>query len=91
MTDQPDDQTLLEFPVEFPIKIMGPNTTDFIAEIKQRVTLEITDLPESAWSHRPSGSGNYIGLTVTFVAESQAQLDAVYSRITSHPDVKMCL
>lgn len=91
MSDNQTEQTLLEFPVEFPIKIMGPNTTDFIAEIKQRVTLEITDLPDSAWSHRPSGSGNYIGLTVTFVAESQAQLDAVYSTITAHPDVKMCL
>lgn len=84
-------ETLIDFPTEFPIKIMGPATDAFIREIKQAVDGVVPGLPESAWKQRASGKGNFVGLTVTFTATSREQIDTVYRAITAHPDVKMCL
>ncbi|WP_410474738.1 YbeD family protein [Guyparkeria sp. TX1] len=83
--------TLIDFPSEFPIKIMGPATDAFIKDIKQAVDGVVPGLPESAWKERASGKGNFVGLTVTFTATSRQQIDDVYRAITAHPDVKMCL
>ena len=84
-------ETLIDFPSEFPIKIMGPATDAFIAEIKQAVAGVLGELPESAWSRRESGKGNFVSLQVTFTATSRQQIDDVYRAVTAHPDVKMCL
>ncbi|MFP4463279.1 MAG: YbeD family protein [Guyparkeria sp.] len=84
-------ETLIDFPSEFPVKIMGPATDAFIAEIKQAVDSVVPGLPDSAWKQRASGKGNFVGLTVTFTATSRKQIDDVYRAITAHPDVKMCL
>ena len=40
---------------------------------------------------RPSGAGNYLAVTVTFIAQSQEQLDAIYMELTAQPRVKMLL
>ncbi|MFP4252545.1 MAG: YbeD family protein, partial [Guyparkeria sp.] len=61
-------ETLIDFPSEFPVKIMGPATDAFIAEIKQAVDSVVPGLPDSAWKQRASGKGNFVGLTVTFTA-----------------------
>ena len=84
-------ETLIDFPSEFPIKIMGPATDAFINDIKQAVDSVVPGLPESAWKERASGKGNFVGLTVTFTATSRKQIDDVYRAVTAHPDVKMCL
>lgn len=86
-----DRETILEFPCQFPIKIMGPATAEFTGDIRGLVTQHVPDLPESAWRIRESAQGNFIGITVVIEAESQNQLDAIYRAITAHPDVKMCL
>ena len=84
-------ETLIDFPSEFPIKIMGPATDAFVAEIKQAVTGVLGELPDAAWSRRESGKGNFVSLQVTFTATSRKQIDDVYRAVTAHPDVKMCL
>lgn len=84
-------ETLLEFPCQFPIKIMGPATDDFEAQIRALVTAQLGELPASVWKIRPSAKGNFVGMTLTFTATSKAQIDALYRAITAHPDVKMCL
>jgi len=84
-------ETLIDFPSEFPIKIMGPATDAFVTEIKQAVVDVLGDLPESAWSRRDSAKGNFVSLQVTFTATSRQQIDDVYRAVTAHPDVKMCL
>lgn len=84
-------ETYIEFPCVFPIKIMGPARDDFIAEIKALVDQHVPGLTNAAWRARNSAKGNFVGLTVTFEATSQAQLDAVYRAVSAHPDVKWCL
>lgn len=87
---QPD--TLLEFPCEFPLKVMGKNHADFGKDICALVENFINhgiDL-ESVTS-RPSRSGKYTALTFTITAESKAQLDEIYQALYEHDDVKMTL
>ncbi|MGC8697734.1 MAG: YbeD family protein [Halothiobacillus sp.] len=84
-------ETLLEFPCEFPIKIMGPATADFDAEIRAIARVHVGEVPESAWRIRQSAKGNFVGMTLTFTATSKPQIDNLYRAITAHPDVKMCL
>lgn len=84
-------ETLLEFPCEFPIKIMGPATVDFDADIRGIARAHVGVVPESAWRIRPSAQGNFVGMTLTFTATSKRQIDNLYRAITAHPDVKMCL
>jgi putative lipoic acid-binding regulatory protein len=40
---------------------------------------------------RPSRKGNYLALTCTVRAVSQAQLDALYRDLSGHPMVKVVL
>ena len=40
---------------------------------------------------RPSRAGNYLALTCTVRATSQAQLDALYRELSAHPMVKVVL
>jgi putative lipoic acid-binding regulatory protein len=40
---------------------------------------------------RPSKAGNYLSLTCTIRATSQAQLDALYRALTAHPMVRVVL
>jgi putative lipoic acid-binding regulatory protein len=40
---------------------------------------------------RHSKGGNYLGVTLTVLATSRAQLDALYRELTGHPLVKVVL
>ncbi|NWF36030.1 DUF493 domain-containing protein [Mariprofundus sp. KV] len=85
------EETLLEFPCRFPIKVMGDNSADFENEIVMIVRKHVTQLGEAAVRSKPSKTGKYLSVTVTFTAESKAQLDNLYREINSHPQVKMVL
>ncbi len=84
-------ETLLAFPCRFPLKIMGPATPSFEAQIRALVLAQIGERVDTVWAVRPSAQGKFVGLTVTFTAQHRAELDALYRAITAHPDVKMCL
>ena len=89
MTTTPD--SLIEYPSDFPIKVMGATHVDFAATIVDVVlecdpTFHIGRLEE-----RPSAKGNYTGLTVTVRATSRAQLDDLYRALSAHPMVKIVM
>ena len=82
---------LLDFPTEFPLKAIGTGPEDFETLVLDIVRKHVPDLPEGAATTRPSGAGNYLAVTVTFMAQSQEQLDAIYMELTAQPRVKMLL
>lgn len=85
------NESLLEFPCDFPIKIMGDNCEEFEAEIIHIVRQHAPDLGEGAIRQRKSGKGNYLAITATIRAESQSQLDALYRELTACKLTKMVL
>ena len=89
MTEQ--RTTLLEFPCAFPIKIMGARVEGFAQAVLEVVTVHAPDFDGAAMEMRPSTKGNYLSITCTVNATSQAQLDDLYRALTSHPMVKVVL
>lgn len=83
--------TLLEFPCDFPLKVMGRAESDFDALVVAIVRRHVEDLREGAVSSRESRKGNYVSVTVTIQAESQAQLDSLYHELSAHERVLMVL
>ena len=87
----PADQSLIEYPSWFPIKVLGANVEGF-AEAMVAIALQFdTAYDRSTLEQRPSKAGAYLGLTLTVTARSREQLDALYRTLSSHPMVKVVL
>lgn len=86
-----DQETLLEFPCEFPLKIMGRREDDFAQTIAAMVLVHAPDFDIATMEIRPSRNGNYLALTCTINAVSKQQLDNLYREISAHPLVKFML
>ncbi|HEX7157024.1 MAG TPA: DUF493 domain-containing protein [Burkholderiaceae bacterium] len=82
---------LLQFPIDFPIKILGRNGPGFEPAIVAVVREHAPDFDMTTVELRESRAGNYLSLTATVRATSREQLDALYRALTSHPDVKVVL
>lgn len=74
---------LLQFPCDYPLKVMGRNSDDFRSLVLGIVQKHIGPLPADSIEERPSKDGNYLSLTCTFQATSREQLDALYRELTS--------
>lgn len=81
----------IEYPLDFPIKIMGLNRADFVRSMLTLVRAHAPDLDETTLQTRLSREGKYLSLTVTVRAVSREQLDALYTALSDHPAVAMAL
>lgn len=86
-----NDETLLEFPCDFPIKIMGRESNEFQALARSLVEKHSGPLADEAVVSSLSRNGNFVSVTVTVVATSQEQLDDIYRELTSNDAVLMAL
>lgn len=85
------EETLLEFPCDFPLKVMGAAKDDFAQAVCDVVLRHAPDFDVATVEMRASSGGKYVSLTCTVRATSKAQLDALYRELTSHPMVKVVL
>ena len=83
--------SLIIFPCDFPIKIIGHNTLTFFKEISTLIRKYFPNTEEKKITSQLSQQGNYLSITATLYAEDQPTLDALYTELTQHPDVKMVL
>ena len=83
--------SLLEFPCDFPIKVMGASIPHFAETIGAAVREWVPEFDPKTINERKSNGGKYTALTVTVHATSRAQLDSIYMMLTSHPLVKIVL
>jgi putative lipoic acid-binding regulatory protein len=81
----------LEFPTDFPIKVMGKRRDDFAQTIVAVVREHAPDFDAATVELRASRHGNYLSVTATVRATSREQLDALYRALTSHPMVSVVL
>jgi hypothetical protein len=82
---------LLDFPCDFPIKIMGIQQDDFARNMVEIVLRHAPDFAAESVEMRASATGRYLSLTCTIRATSRAQLDNLYLELTGHPLVKVVL
>jgi len=86
-----NDETLLEFPCNFPIKMMGRDTPEFHVTARELVEKHTGPLDNSAIQSAVSRKGRFVSITVTVIAQSQQQLDDIYREVTDNEDVLMAL
>jgi uncharacterized protein len=91
MNQIPPEQSLIEYPSPFPIKVMGINAEGF-PEAMARIAMQFDPAFDAATvEQRPSKGGNYLSLTLTITATSREQLDELYRTLSTHPMVKVVL
>lgn len=89
--DIPPEQSLIEYPSQFPIKVMGAHVEGFVEAIAHIARQFDPAFDAATIEQRPSKGGNYLGLTITITATSREQLDEIYRTLTTHPMVKVVL
>jgi uncharacterized protein len=91
MSDIPPEQSLIEYPCAFPIKVMGLNVDGF-ADAMVAIALQFDPgFENNRLETRPSKGHKYLGLTLTITATNREQLDELYRTLSTHPMVKMVL
>jgi len=86
-----DEETLIELPCDFPIKVMGETRDDFAETIIAVVRVHLPDFDASRVEVRGSSGGRYTSLTCIVYVTSKPQLDDIYRALTAHPMVRVVL
>ena len=81
----------LEFPCVFPLKAIGRDMDDFETFVTAVVRRHLSAAAEMKVTSRPSRGGKYLAVTVTFMAQSWRQLDALYLELSQSERVLMTL
>lgn len=85
------EESLLKFPCQFPIKIMGKKEDNFDAVVVEIIRRHIPERQDFIVKSRLSRNARYMSVTVTINATSKAQLDNIYMDLTAHEKVIMAL
>lgn len=91
MPDLPQQETLLEFPCTFPLKVMGLTNGALAQAVLDVVLRHAPDFDGATMEMRASSGGKYVSLTCTINATSKPQLDALYRELSGHSLVKVVL
>lgn len=85
------EETLIEYPCDFPIKIMGRTAPGFAQTIVELVRRHAPDFEAASVEMRTSKQSKYLSVTCTVRATSREQLDKLYQELCDHPLVVMVL
>lgn len=91
MREIPPEESLIEYPSAFPIKVMGAQVDGFVEAVVMVAQQFDPGFDPASVELRPSSGGNYLGITITVTATSRAQLDELYRTLSTHPMVKVVL
>ena len=80
---QQPEESLIDFPCEFPVKVMGAAIPEFHTRIHEIAKQHDADLNEEHTKIQHSKTGKYVSLTLNIHAVDKPQLDALYSDLTS--------
>lgn len=85
------EASLLEYPCDFPIKILGHTRAGFAQTILEVVQRHAPDFDGATLQMKASKRGKYLSITCVIRATSREQLDALYQELCDHPMVVMVL
>jgi len=85
------ESPLLEYPCEFPIKILGHTQAGFAQAVLEIVSRHAPDFDGATMEMKTSRRGKYLSVTCVVRATSREQLDDLYRELCDHPMVVMVL
>ena len=80
----PEEESLIEFPCEFPVKVMGAAIPEFHTAIEKIVKKHDSEYNADETKQNTSKTGKYVSLTLNIHATDKLQLDAIYQDLTNH-------
>jgi putative lipoic acid-binding regulatory protein len=89
--ETPRQESLIEYPSLFPIKVMGEKVDGLVHAISMIVRQFDPAFDATTIELRESKGGKYLGVTITVTATSREQLDELYRTLSTHPMVKVVL
>ncbi len=89
--DIPKEQSLIQYPSKFPIKVMGLKVEGYVHALTHIAHQFDPAFDASTIELRESKGGKYLGVTLTITATSREQLDEIYRTLSTHPMVKVVL
>lgn len=91
MNGHAKEESLIQFPCDFTIKIMGKALGDFEKCAVDIVKKHFPKTTDEKIQKKFSKDSNYLSLSITVYAQSKMQLDAVYQELSSTKEVLMAL
>lgn len=85
------DDSPLQFPTDYPIKVLGKCGTLSRERIDALVREHVPDLEVSAIVERQSAEGNFLSITYPVVARSREQVTTLVAALLKAPGVVMVL
>ena len=91
ITDIPEDQRpKIEFPCDYPIKVMGTAASDFevfVCDIMgKHAEIDVTSI-----KMKESSKGTFQSVTISITATGKPQIEAIYEELMKSGRVKMVL
>jgi putative lipoic acid-binding regulatory protein len=81
----------VEFPCDYPIKVVGDGAADFREVVVDIIRVHAPDLDEAGVSVRESRNGRFLSVNVVIRATGEAQLQAIFTSLKQTGRVQMVL
>lgn len=89
MNDQ--DAPKIEFPCDYPIKVMGAACREFHEHVLEVMTRHAPGYDQTAVTVRDSRNGKFQSITVTITATGELQLKSIFEDLKTSEHVQMVL
>ena len=78
------EESLIDFPCDFPVKVMGAANPEFHSAIAKIASKHDSEFNNDETTSNVSKTGKYVSLTLNIHAKDKPQLDALYLELTSN-------
>ena len=85
------EESLLTFPCDLPVKVIGRNSEDFRNIAGDIVRAHYSDLKQRQIAEQSSRNGSFLSLTFTVHVKTRDRADALYRDLTASEDILMVL
>ena len=86
-----EDESLLVFPCELAVKVLGRNLPAFRDAARQIVSRHYAEIGDDQISEQHSRNDAYVSLTFIVNAQSREEIDALYRELTASDEILMVL
>jgi putative lipoic acid-binding regulatory protein len=80
-TGAPGGESPFQYPLRYPLKIIGLSADDFVAHARRLVEQAAGTPPEAEVEVRASGGGRYLSVTLVVRLDTEAQRLAIYAAL----------
>lgn len=84
-------EQLIEFPCEFPVKVMGHASEAFRDEVTEVLSRHVPEEDQAGLTTQDSSAGRFVSITLVIRARSRKQLDGLYRELNELDSVLMTL